>query len=80
MGYSKTLVNSKLHAIVGMTIGQFMKEFRLNQAKSYILVADASVTVSDVAYAVGFNDPKYFTKCFKELFGVLPSELMKNKY
>ena len=80
MGYSKTLVNSKLHAIVGMSIGQFMKEFRLNQAKSYILVADASVTVSDVAYAVGFNDPKYFTKCFKELFGVLPSELMKNKY
>lgn len=79
MGYSKTLVNSKLHAIAGMTIGQFMKEYRLNQAKSYIEAADIPVTVSDVAYAVGFNDPKYFTKCFKELFGVLPSEIMKNK-
>lgn len=79
MGYSKTLVNSKLHAIAGMTIGQFMKEFRLNQAKSYLANVDESVTVSDVAYAVGFNDPKYFTKCFKELFGVLPSELMRHK-
>lgn len=79
MGYSKTLVNSKLHAIAGMAIGQFMKEFRLNQARYYISVAEQTVTVADVAYAVGFNDPKYFTKCFKELFGVLPSELMKYK-
>lgn len=79
MGYSKTLVNSKLHAIAGMAIGQFMKEFRLNQARAYISVAEQTVTVADVAYAVGFNDPKYFTKCFKELFGVLPSEIMKYK-
>lgn len=78
MGYSKTLVNSKLHALVGMTIGQFMKEFRLNQAKAYITTVDVSVSVADVAYSVGFNDPKYFTKCFKELFGVLPSEIMRH--
>lgn len=77
MGYSKTLVNSKLHALAGMTIGQFMKEYRLNQAKAYISGNNASVSVSDVAYAVGFNDPKYFTKCFKEMFGILPSELIR---
>lgn len=77
MAYSKTLVNSKLHAIAGMTIGQFMKEYRLNQAKAYIQKGDISASVSEIAYSVGFNDPKYFTKCFKELFGKLPSELIK---
>lgn len=73
MGYSKTLVNSKMHALVGQPIGQFMKNYRLNVARRMIQEGKGDINVSEVAYAVGFNDPKYFTKCFKEFFGYLPS-------
>ena len=73
MGYSKTLVNEKLQSLTGQSIGAFMKSYRLNTAKK-MLQESPNVSISEVAYAVGFNDPKYFTKCFKEQFGVLPSE------
>ena len=79
MGYSKTLVNQKLQSLTGQSIGQFMKSYRLNVAKETLLQAASNVSVSDIAYAVGFNDPKYFTKCFKELFGALPSEYIEKK-
>ena len=77
MGYSKTLVNSKMHALVGQPIGQFMKNYRLSVARQMIQERKGDVNVSEVAYAVGFNDPKYFTKCFKEFYGYLPSQGLK---
>ncbi|MBQ8521566.1 MAG: response regulator [Bacteroides sp.] len=74
MGYSKTLVNEKLQSLTGQSIGVFMKNYRLNVAKASLERGNGA-SVSEIAYAVGFNDPKYFTRCFKELFGVLPSEI-----
>lgn len=73
MGYSKTLVNKKMQDLTGQPIGQFMKGYRLNVAQRMIQESSGDVSVADIAYSVGFNDPKYFTKCFKELFGYLPS-------
>ena len=75
MGYSKTLVNQKMQSLAGMPIGQFMKNFRLDMGKKLLEQAKGDANVSEVAYAVGFNDPKYFTKCFKQRFGCLPSSL-----
>ena len=44
-----------------------------------MMLFNRSHTISEVAYAVGFNSPKYFTRCFKDEFGVTPSEyLQKN--
>ena len=79
MGYSKTLVNKKMQELTGQPIGQFMKNFRLNVARKMIQENQDKVNVSEVAYAVGFNDPKYFTKCFKEFFGYLPSSGLNKK-
>lgn len=78
MGYSKTLVNKKMQDLTGQPIGQFMKNYRLNVAQRMLQEA-GDVNVSEIAYAVGFNDPKYFTKCFKEFFGYLPSSRLGKK-
>lgn len=69
MGYSKTLVNQKMQSLAGMPIGQFMKNFRLDMGRQLLEQGKGDANVSEVAYAVGFNDPKYFTKCFKQRFG-----------
>lgn len=79
MGYSKTLVNKKMQDLAGQPIGQYMKNYRLNVAQRIIQEGLGDVNVSEVAYAVGFNDPKYFTKCFKEFFGYLPSSKLGKK-
>lgn len=73
MGYSKTLVNQKMQSLAGMPIGQFMKNFRLDMGRQLLEQGKGDANGSEVAYAVGFNDPKYFTKCFKQRFGCLPS-------
>lgn len=79
MGYSKTLVNQKLQSLTGQSIGQFIRNYRLNVAKETLAKAGSNVSVSEVAYAIGFNDPKYFTRCFKEQFGMLPREYTAKK-
>ena len=65
--------------LTGQPIGQFMKNYRLNVAQRMIQEGSGDVNVSEIAYAVGFNDPKYFTKCFKEFFGYLPSSKLGKK-
>ena len=75
MGYSKTLVNQKMQNLAGIPIGQFMKNFRLDMGYQLLEQKKGDANVSEVAYAVGFNDPKYFTKCFKQRFGCLPSSV-----
>lgn len=77
MGYSKTLVNKKMQALTGQPIGRFMKTYRLNVAHKMMQEGTVDVNVSEIAYSVGFNDPKYFTKCFKEYFGYLPSSKLR---
>lgn len=79
MGYSKTLVNKKMQDLTGQPIGQFMKNYRLNVAQKILQERAGDVNISEIAYAVGFNDPKYFTKCFKEFFGYLPSSKLNKK-
>lgn len=59
MGYSKTLVNQKMQSLGGMPIGQFMKNFRLDMGRQLLEQGKGDANVSEVAYAVGFNDPKY---------------------
>ena len=80
MGYSKTLVNQKLQSLTGQSIGQFMRNYRLNVAKDTLtkVECDISVARNRIRRKV-LTYPKYFTKCFKELFGVLPSRIILEK-
>jgi AraC-like DNA-binding protein len=63
----------------GKSAGQFIRIYRLNLAYNLILhnKGTNNKTISDIAYAVGFNDPKYFTRCFTQQFNITPSKLME---
>ena len=79
MNVSKSLLNKKLNALSGKSAGQFIRVYRLNLAYNLILhnKGTKNKTVSDIAYEVGFNDPKYFTRCFTSQFNITPSKLME---
>ena len=76
MGVSKTLLNNKLQDAFGQSIGHFIRMYRLAVAKE-MLESGTDATVAEVAYEVGFNDPKYFTRCFAKEYGIAPSSLGK---
>lgn len=70
MGMSRTLIHLKLKELTNHSTGDFIRSIRLNHAAQLLL--SGKYTVSEIAYLVGFNDPKYFNKCFKEKYGVTP--------
>ena len=69
----RTGLNRKLQAVTGQKPIVFLRTMRLKRAKQ-ILEADPSMMVSQIAYEVGFNNPKKFSKYFKEEYGMYPSE------
>jgi transcriptional regulator GlxA family with amidase domain len=71
-GMSHTQLYRKVMALTGQTPNEFIRSLRLKKAAQLILQQFGNV--SDVAYAVGFNNLSYFAKCFKKQFGVSPNE------
>lgn len=63
--------------MTGLTTTDFIKNIRLK--KSCDILRKGISNIAEVAYAVGFNDPKYFTKCFKREFGITPSEYLRKQ-
>lgn len=72
MGMSRMNLYRKLQAITGQTPTEFIRTIRLKRAAQ--LLQDGKLNVSEVADRVGFSSSSYFTKCFKEQFGVLPTQ------
>lgn len=70
---SRTLMHMKLKKITGMSTTEFIKNIRLTEAKK--MLQEDKLTVSEIAYRVGFNDPAYFSKSFKKLFDKPPSAI-----
>lgn len=70
MGYRRTVFYKKIKALTGMTPADYIKTQRLNLAAE--LLKDATLTVAEVCYKVGISDPHYFTKLFKQRFGISP--------
>lgn len=81
VGASKTLLNQKLQSLVGQSPAQFIRNYRLNLARDLILKSRGKkdVSISEIAYECGFNDPKYFTRCFTKEFNIKPSELLNKE-
>ena len=80
MNMNRSMLNDNIQNELGMTTAQFIRTYRLNVAKEMICNGmHSGMNVSDVAYEVGFNDPKYFTRCFTKQFGIAPS-IMINEF
>ena len=72
MGVSRMQLHRKLKALTGQSASEFLKTQRLKLALK--LLKEKKISIAEVGYTVGFNDPSYFTKCFKQEFGRSPSE------
>lgn len=73
MNLSRVQLYRKVKTISGSSPVELLRTARLN--KGYQLLLTTAKNVSEVAYDVGFTAPSYFTKCFKDEFGVSPSDL-----
>lgn len=78
MGASTSTLYNKLRSLTGMNTSSFIRNIRLKTACS-IAKQNPKIHVSDLAYKVGFKDPKYFTTCFKKEFGMLLSEYLEKE-
>lgn len=68
----RSVFYGKIKSIVGMTPVDFVRHIRMQRAEE--LIAKSTYPFSQIAYMVGFSDPKYFSKCFKKETGMTPSE------
>lgn len=82
LGVSRSFLNKKLQSLVGMSASQFMRNYRLNLAREMIIRnrETRAMNISEIAYDVGFNDSKYFTRCFTKHFNITPSNLLSENY
>jgi AraC-like DNA-binding protein len=70
---SKSLLAKRIKEETGQSTSQFIRNYRLSIARDLILENYANRNIMEIAYKVGFNDPKYFTRCFTHLYGIAPS-------
>jgi len=75
MHLSESQIYRKLKAITGKSTAVFIRSVRLQKAKELLQTTDKSI--SEIAYEVGFNDPSWFSRAFREEFGYAPSDLSK---
>ena len=73
IGLSRVQLYRKVKAMTGSSVVDLLRKARLAKAKR--LLESRSMSVSEVAYDVGFSAPSYFTKCFKDEYGMLPGEI-----
>lgn len=76
MYLSKSTLTRRTNTIIGKTPLELLNEYRLNEALRLLKEADSETQISDIAYNVGFSDPAYFSRRFREYFGYKPSQVI----
>jgi AraC-like DNA-binding protein len=72
MNMSKSTLQRKINQFVGLSPCRLLNSYRIEIAKQ--LLYDNSLNISEVAYKIGFNDPRYFSRCFKNELGMSPKK------
>lgn len=75
LNLSKSSLYRKIKSMTGLSTNEFIRNIRLKHACR--MLKDKSITISEVAYSVGFTDPRYFATCFKTAFDMTPTEYQK---
>ena len=75
MNMGRTVFFNKLKSMTGMSPVEFIREIRVKRAAQ--LLEDRKHNITEVTYMVGMNDSRYFSKCFKNTYGMTPSEYRK---
>jgi signal transduction histidine kinase/DNA-binding response OmpR family regulator len=75
MAMSRSTLNRKLKALLNISTNEFVKQYRLQQAVELIRTGQ---NIAEVAFNVGFENPSYFSQCFKEVYQQSPSEYQKS--
>jgi AraC-like DNA-binding protein len=76
MGISRSLLHKKLTSLTNQSAAEFINHLRMKKALP--LLKQNELNISEVAYAVGYNDPKYFSRLFSRHYGQPPKEFLKN--
>ena len=77
VGMSRASLYKKLQEVLGITPNDFIRDMRLKHAAD--LLAKSEAPVSEISLMVGFQTPRYFSQCFRKMFGVTPSEYREGK-
>lgn len=77
MGASSSTLYNKLRSITGMNVSSFIRDIRMKEARR-MAEENPNMRVSDLAYKVGFRDPRYFSTCFKKQYGIQPKEFLES--
>lgn len=77
IGMSRAQLYRKCKALTNYSPVELIRNTRLKKAQ--LMLAQGDDTIAQVAYAVGFTAPSYFTKCYKDYFGEMPTDLVKRK-
>lgn len=73
IGLSRTQVHNKMKALTGRSTSHYIRSIRLRKAKKLLETTD--LNISEIAYEVGFRDPKYFSRTYREEYGHNPKEV-----
>lgn len=75
LGIGRTRLFSQIKNITGMTPNDYLLQIKLN--KCLVLLSENELTIGEIAYQLGFSSPTYFSKCFKNHYGITPAEYRK---
>ena len=73
---SKSTLYRKIKALTGISTNEYVRKIKMQNAEKLML--EGRYTISEIAFRVGMNSPVYFRQCFKEEFGISPSEYLKH--
>lgn len=79
MGVGRSKLFDKIKGITGQTPNEFIVSIRLAKAAEMLLSGEEELNISEIAYSVGFNTASYFSKCFRQHFGITPTEYVNQK-